>query len=59
MVAAHHQLSVIDDVEAEDDTADAGVDKIDCSAAGKEGGNQAKDDETHQNRDQNTFQSTS
>ena len=54
MAATDHQLGVIDDVQTEDDAADAGVDQVQCSTGWEEQGDESKYNETHQNCNQDT-----
>jgi len=54
VAATDHQLGVVDDVQTEDDAADAGVDKVQCSARGEEQGDESEYNETHQYCDQYT-----
>ena len=54
VAATDHQLGVVDDVQTEDDAADAGVDKVQGSAGGEEQGDESKNDEAHQYCNQDT-----
>merc|ERR1719445_933533 len=54
VAATDHQLGVVDDVQTEDDAADAGIDQGQGSARGEEEGDESKYDETHQNCNQDT-----
>ena len=51
---SHHQLRVVDNVETEDDAANASVDQPESPASGKEGGNQTEDDEADQHSQEST-----
>ena len=55
MASTHHQLSVIDDVETEDDASDARIDKVQSSALGEECCDESEDDKTQQNSNKNTW----
>ena len=54
VAATDHQLGVVDDVQTEDDAADAGVDQVQGSARGEEQGDESEYNETHQYCDQDT-----
>ena len=52
---SHHQLRVVDNVETEDDAANASVDQPESPAGGEEGGNQTEDDEADQHSQESTW----
>ena len=55
VAAPDHQLGVVNDVEAEDDCPDPGVNQVQGSAGWEEGGDQAEQHETYQNSDEDTW----
>ena len=55
VAATDHELGVVDDVQAEDDAPDAGVDQVHGSAGGETQGNESKYNEAHQDCNQHTW----
>ena len=54
VTAPDHELGVVDDVQTEDDAPDAGVDEVHGSTGRETQGNEAENNETHQDCNQHT-----